>query len=103
MITEPINYIRRDDHSVTWVAGTNTKVIEIVMDHVAYGWDGEEIHAAHPHLTLAQIHAALSYYYDHKFEIDDQVQRLMDEYYRTRSESSDQPHRSDLLNRIANP
>jgi hypothetical protein len=33
------------------------------MDRRAYGWDAEEIHAAHPHLSLAHIHAALSYYY----------------------------------------
>ena len=26
--------------------------------------------AAYPHLTLAQLHAAMSYYYDHQEEID---------------------------------
>jgi len=30
----------------------------------------EEIHAPHPHLSLAQIHAALGCYYDHREELD---------------------------------
>ncbi|MDX1946386.1 MAG: hypothetical protein SFU86_13375 [Pirellulaceae bacterium] len=28
---------------------------------------------AYPHLSLAQIHAALAYYYDHQQEIDQQI------------------------------
>jgi len=53
MVVEPITHIRRDDRGVAWIADSNTKVIEVAMDHVAYGWDAEEIHAAHPHLSLA--------------------------------------------------
>jgi uncharacterized protein (DUF433 family) len=66
MIVEPITHIQRDERGVAWIADTNTKVIEVAMDQVAYGWDAKEIHAAHPHLSLAQIHAALSFYHDHK-------------------------------------
>src|SRR5213596_2316270 len=75
MVVEPITHIRRDERGVAWIAETNTKVIEVAMDRVAYGWDAEEIHAAHPHLSLAQIHAALSFYHDHKGEIDVQMPR----------------------------
>ena len=39
------------------------KVTEVVLDKIAYGWSPEEIHFQHPHLSLAQIHAALTYYY----------------------------------------
>ena len=66
LVVEPIIHIRRDERGVAWVADTNTKVIEVAMDHAAYGWDSEEIHAAHPQLSLAQIHAALLYYHDHE-------------------------------------
>jgi hypothetical protein len=31
-----------------------------VLDKIAYGWIPEEMHLQHPHLSLAQIHAALS-------------------------------------------
>jgi hypothetical protein len=30
----------------------------------------EEVVKAHPHLTLAQVHAALAFYYDNKEEVD---------------------------------
>ena len=30
-----------------WVDGTNVKVIEIVLDHVANGWTADAIHENH--------------------------------------------------------
>ena len=100
MVVEPITHIRRDERGVAWIAETNTKVIEVAMDHVAYGWDAEEIHAAHPHLSLAQIHAALSYYHDHKGEIDGQMKEQLERHHRLRTEAADQLTRAELLRRL---
>ena len=72
------SHIHFDDKGVAWVDDTNTKVIEIVLDQLAYGWSPEEIHFQHPHLSLAQIHAALSYYHDHRTELDAAIQRQLD-------------------------
>ena len=47
----------------------------IVVDKFAYGWIPEEIHFQHPHLTLAQIHGALTFYYENKDEMNTQMQR----------------------------
>jgi uncharacterized protein (DUF433 family) len=66
-------HIKIDERGAAWVDDTNTKVIEIVEDMLAYGWSAEEIHFQHPHLSLAQIHAALSYYYDHQQDFDQQI------------------------------
>jgi Protein of unknown function (DUF433) len=63
-------HIRLDERGVVWVDYTNVKVIEVVLDKLAYGWSPEEIHFQHPHLSMAQIHAALSYYYDHQSAFD---------------------------------
>ena len=52
--------IEIDDQGIAWITGANTKVIEVVLDKIAYGWSPEEMHLQHPHLSLAQIHAALS-------------------------------------------
>lgn len=101
LVVEPITHIRRDERGVAWVAETNTKVIEVAMDHVAYGWDAEEIHAAHTHLSLAHIHAALSYYHDHKQEFDAQMQRQLDNHQRLRDEAPDQLTRAALQARLA--
>ena len=39
LVVEPITHIRRDERGVAWIADANTKVIEVAMDEVAYGWD----------------------------------------------------------------
>jgi len=83
-----------------WIADTNTKVIEVAMDHPAYSWGAEEIHAAHPHLPVAQIHAALSYNHDRKAEFDAEMQRQAEDYDRRREAASDQPTRVELLKRL---
>jgi len=46
------------------------RVAQIVADHLGYGWSAEEIARQYPHLTLAEIYAALGYYFDHRAEID---------------------------------
>lgn len=68
-------HIHLDHQGVAWIDDTNTKVIEVVLDKIAYGWSPEEIHFQHPHLSLAQIHAALSYYYDHQDTLDAEIER----------------------------
>ncbi len=52
------------------LTGTNTKVVEVVLDHLAYGFDADDIRRHYSYLTLAQIHSALAYYYDHREELD---------------------------------
>ena len=54
---------------------TNVKVIEIVLDHLAYGWTAETIQENHPHLALAQVYAALAWYYDHQAEMDAEIEQ----------------------------
>jgi uncharacterized protein (DUF433 family) len=57
------------------ISGTLTKVVEIVLDRLAHDWGPDEIQRQHPHLTLAQIHSALAFYYDHQEEMDRDIQR----------------------------
>jgi uncharacterized protein (DUF433 family) len=45
------------------------------MDYLAYGWSPEEICRQHEGLKLAEVHAAMAYYYDHRDEIDEEIQR----------------------------
>lgn len=100
LVVEPITHIQRDERGVAWIAGTNTKVIEVAMDQSAFGWDAEEIRAAHPHLSLSQIHAALSYYHDHKAELDGAMQRQMDDHRRLRAEAGGQLTKAELQARL---
>ena len=52
------------------IAGTRMAVKFIVGEYVHWGLSPDEICSYHPGITLAQVHAALSYYYDHKEEMD---------------------------------
>jgi uncharacterized protein (DUF433 family) len=65
--------IEIDREGVAWVSGANVKVIEVVLDKLAYGWSPEEIHFQHPQLSLAQIHAALSYYYENQSRMNAEI------------------------------
>jgi uncharacterized protein (DUF433 family) len=55
------------------VRGTRVKVSEIARRHVEDDESADEITEALPQLTLAQVHAALAYYYDHREEIEEEL------------------------------
>ena len=73
MTAVALSLIELDENGVAWISGTRTKVIEVALDKVAHGWSPEEIHFQHDYLSLAQIHAALAYYYEHQVEFDAEV------------------------------
>ena len=67
--------IEIDEKGIPWISGANTKVVEVVLDKMAHNSSPEEMHEQYPHLSLAQIHAALSYYYEHRDEVDSDIER----------------------------
>ena len=67
-------HIEVTSQGVAYVAGTRTKVLELALDRIAHHWDADEIHRQHPHLSLGQIYAALAYYFDHKEDLDAQIE-----------------------------
>jgi uncharacterized protein (DUF433 family) len=92
-----VPHIRLDEQARPWVDDTNVKVIEVVLDHLAYGWNAETIQENHPHLSLAQVYAALAWYYDHQTEMDEELER-QDERIRALRSASGQ---SSLQRRLA--
>jgi len=79
MSTVAHSLIELDEQGVAWISGTKVKVIEVALDKLAHGSSPEEMHFQYPHLSLAQIHAALSYYYAHQKELDAEIQRRWQE------------------------
>lgn len=51
------------------IAGHRIRVMDVVIWHERCGWSPDEIVARYPQLSLAQVYAALSYYWDHVDEI----------------------------------
>jgi len=84
-------HIRIDRDGRAWIEGTNTKVIEVVSDYLAYGWSPEEMHRHHPHLPLVKLYAAMAYYLDHQVEIDQEIARDLKEIAQRRSASGESP------------
>src|SRR5215813_15141246 len=55
------------------IAGHRIRVQDIALWHERLGYSVAEIVAHYPQLTLAEVHAALAYYYDHQEEIQDDI------------------------------
>lgn len=92
--------IEIDEQGVPWISGANTKVIEVVLDKMAHGSSPEEMHVQYPHLSLSQIHAALSYYYEHQAELDADIERRDREVEALRTQQSNPLTRQELEQRL---
>ena len=68
-------HIFLDDEGRPWIDDTAYRVSMVVLDYCGPdGFTPEQIVEEHYHaLTLAQVHAALSYYYDHKTTVDAEI------------------------------
>jgi uncharacterized protein (DUF433 family) len=77
LVKTAYEHIFLDHNSVPMIRGTTMKVVELVLDTIAYGWSPEELRFQHPQLTMGQIHSALAYYWDHRDEIEDDIHRRL--------------------------
>ena len=86
MVAAPIHPISLDERGIAYIAGSSMKVAHIAIDAQTWGMTAQEIQDNYPHLSLAQIHSALAYYYDHRDTIDEQIAQDTEEYERLRAE-----------------
>jgi uncharacterized protein (DUF433 family) len=63
-------HITMNPRGVPCIDGTRHRVIDIVADHVAHGYSAAQTVEQYPDLTLAQVHAAFTYYYDHQADLE---------------------------------
>lgn len=73
------------------ISGSKIKVIELVLDKVAYGWSPEELQYQHPQLTLGQVYSALAYYADHQQEMDREIETQLQHIDRLRASTRPSP------------
>jgi len=66
------------------IAETRFPVRSVVAYVLRHGLTPEELVARFPHLTLAQVHDALAYYYDNREEIDRDLAANSEEKVRQR-------------------
>jgi len=82
------------------IAGTGIRVLDIAIRYGLMGMSPEEITNAHPRLDLAQVHDALSYYYENKNMIDKIWKNELGEI--NKFESSHSPVSEKKLGKIKN-
>lgn len=78
LVETQYEHIVLDQAQVPIIAGTTMKVTELVLAHLAYGWSPEELHFQFPYLTLGQIYSALAYYWDHRAQLDQEIEHRLE-------------------------
>lgn len=99
MVVAPINHVSLDKNGVAYISGTTMKMAHIAIDAETWGMTPQQIQENYPRLSLAQVHAALAYYYDHKDAIDARIAQEKEEYERLRVENPNPFTREQLAER----
>lgn len=90
-----------DERGRPWIDDSNLKVIEVIEALMANGWNVQQYLADFDYyLTPGQVHAALSFYYDHQTEMDAEIKHASQEYERLRAESMKTPEYQRLMAKI---
>jgi len=84
-------HIVLDENGAPIIAGTRTKVAQLILTQKAYGLSADELGEQLPHLTKGQIYSALAYYWDHKPELDAEIQRRHEKAEQIREELGQAP------------
>lgn len=84
-------HVLLNDAQVPVISGTTMKVTELVLAQAAYGWSAEELHIQFPHLTLGQIYSALAYYWDHREELESDIEKRLERVNQIQKETPPSP------------
>jgi uncharacterized protein (DUF433 family) len=100
MTTTNVPLIRIDEAGVAWIEGTTAKVLEVVLTKLADDLTPEQVQAELPHLSLAQVYAALAYYYAHQAEMDAEIERRREWVEAMRAQEPNPLSRAELEARL---
>src|SRR5690349_3495909 len=69
-------HITQDERGIAYIDTTETKVLTVVRNKLASRDTPEQLRSNMPHLSIAQVYAALAYYHDHVAEMTAQMEEL---------------------------
>ncbi len=96
-----VEHIALDEKGIPRLAGTRIKVKHLVEVKRAMGYTAEQIQQeAYPHLSMAQVYAALAYYHDHEDEINAAIARDEAFYEKEHQEQLNDPKFQELVAKI---
>ena len=87
-----VEHIALRENGTPYIVGKGVKVAYIANLFTRHNWSIETIAAEHD-LSVADVHAALAYYYDHKDEIDLRINEGADLAKQTGTSINDLRHR----------
>ncbi len=90
------SHITVDDDGVARIDRTRLKVIHVVEAWKAGASTPKKLRQSFPHLSMAQVHAALAYYYDHETEIEAEIERGVAAFKAAQSGCVETPARKKL-------
>jgi hypothetical protein len=64
------------------------RVAQIAMDYLAHGWSADEMCRQHPYLFSVEAHAAMTYYFDHQAEVDEEIRGELEQAGQERASRS---------------
>lgn len=73
MIREHIEIVQGERGPKARIAGHRIRVQDVAIWHEKLGMSPDEIVYNYPTITLADVHAALAYYWDHRDEIEQAI------------------------------
>ncbi len=57
------------------IRGSRLRVIDVAIEYDRLGYTPDQILDAHPHINLAEVHDALSYYYENQKKLDEHLKK----------------------------
>ena len=100
MTTVMDGHIVVDDRGIARVGQTRMKVTHLVQEMESEGLTAKQAAEAFP-LTVADVHAALAYYHDHREEIDAQIRETAELVRRSEALFPKTITREELERRLA--
>ena len=84
-------HIFLDDKGTAWVKRPGVSVKQVVESLQQLNYRPEEVVRHFPYLMLSEVHAVLSFYYDHRSEIDEAIRKGHEFVEHVRAETPESP------------
>jgi uncharacterized protein (DUF433 family) len=83
------------------VAPSGFKVRMLIETYLAAGLSADAVQETYPELTMGQVHAVLSYYWDNKTSLDAEIAQGQTAFEQVKKLFPNQPTRAELEKRLA--
>jgi uncharacterized protein (DUF433 family) len=97
------NHINVDDTGVARIDESRMTVTHLIDAWKSGASTPEKIRESYPFLSMAEIHAAFAYYYDHQAQIDAEIERARCEFEKLRATAQETPGRRKLREQRLRP